>query len=501
MVIKKNQIINFVSMSAVRLSVLRIILLVAILFHSGSLYGQGNTVDSIWVSDVFIDTSDYIPSFYSGALEYNLMIASARGYTSEIERLISKGADINAETNERASPLVFAVTNNSLTAVKTLLNYNPLLNNVTLNYETPLLIAVKKNNFEIAESLIRAGAEVDFSDRHGATPLHHASVNGYPDIVDLLLYYGALIDEKSIEGTTPLLASIWAGYADVAELLIQNGANMEARDNDGFTPFLLAAFYGDTLIMDMLYKKGVDIYAMNNNRHNALTLSILTGQTYVTQFLFKKIGNNWVKPGGDAVNPYRVATKYRRKEIIDILLKNNVSGQLNYEIDQVAITGSSRFGIHDLYTGVSLAFKEPYLNAGFIAGCDMKLWYSRVMVQNSDHLFYQYMDKGSVAYAGLFKDFALTDRLDRCNFVFSTTLLAGYSFGNKLKGTLLAPENKFKVIPAISLKLIKMNFSLSTGLEYMQTGYYHHGPVWLRIGCSYTHFFDNVRMQVKNIKW
>jgi hypothetical protein len=111
------------------------------------------------------------------------------------------------------------------------------------------------------------------------------------------------------------------------------------------------------------------------------------------------------------------------------------------------------------------------------------------------------MDKGSVAYAGLFKDFALTDRLDRSNLEFSTSLLAGYSFGNKLKGTLITSENKFMVIPSISLKMIKTNFSLSMGLEYIKTGYYHDGPLWLRIGCSYNHFFDKVRIQAKTIKW
>ena len=55
-----------------------------------------------------IDTSDYIPSFYTGGYSnYNLMIAASKGYASEIDRLIEKGADINAETNEGATPLDF----------------------------------------------------------------------------------------------------------------------------------------------------------------------------------------------------------------------------------------------------------------------------------------------------------------------------------------------------------------------------------------------------------
>jgi len=490
-------------MSAVRLSILRIFILVAILTRTGSICAQWPALDSVWARWPIIDTSGYIPSFYN----YNLMIAASKGYASEIDRLIAKGADIDVLTIDGATPLVFAVYNNRLTAVKTLLNYNPLLNQVTTSYETPLLIAVKNRYFEITEALLRAGAQVDFTDRHGATPLHHASLNGYMDIVDLLLYYGANIDEKSVAGTTPLLASIWAGYADVADLLIQNGANMEARDSEGYTPFLMAAFFGDTLIMDMLYKKGVDIYATNTSNHNALTLTIMAGNSVATAFLLK-IGDKWTKSGIDVLDPYKVASKYRRKEIIKILENNNIPGKFKYEIDQLDIKISSRFCLNDFYTGVSILFKEPYLNGGIIAGCDMKLWYTRVTIKKSDylfgeynHLFYQYMDKGSVVYAGLFKDFALTDNAFKSNFEFSTSLSAGYAFGNKLKGTNITPENKFMVIPAISLKWKKRNLSLSLGLDYMKTEYYHNGPVWLRIGSSYNLFFDNVRTKAKTINW
>ncbi|HUX59456.1 MAG TPA: ankyrin repeat domain-containing protein [Bacteroidales bacterium] len=482
-------------MSAARVLLLRVFLLETILLFSGNLNAQWSETDNLQE----LDTSNYIPVFYSGALEYNLMIASSEGYPSEIERLISKGADINCETEEGVTPLILAVSNNKLEAVYTLLSFNPLLNSVTSSYETPLLIAVKNRNFNITEALIRAGADIDFPDKHDATPLHFASIYGYLDIVDLLLYYDASIDLKSEEGTTPLLASVLAGHADITDLLIQNGANMEARDNDGLTPFLMASLYGDTLLMNLLYKKGVDIYTTNKSNHNALTLSIIGNHIEATKLLFK-IGKKW-SDSKDAINPYSVASKYHRKEVVNILESNNIPGHLKYGFDQIALTASSRLNFKDIYTGINISVKEPYLNAGFTAGCDMKLWYSRVLIQNTENIFYQYMDKRAIAYAGLFKDFILIDHPDRYNLSLSTSLLAGYSFGNKLKGTLFAPENKFMAIPSLSLKLIKMNFSLNMGFEYMNSEYYHYGPVWFRIGCAYNYFFDNVRTKVKTINW
>jgi ankyrin repeat protein len=392
------------------------------------------------------------------------------------------------------------VSNNKLSTVKVLLTFNPAIDKVTRNFETPLLIAVKNQNLEIAETLIRAGADIDFPDKHGAAPLHYASLNGYLDIVDLLLYYDASIDEKSDTGTTPLLASIWAGNQDVSDLLIQNGADPNGKDNDGYSPFLMAAYYGDTIVMKILALKGADIYARNKAGHNALILTILSGQTAANKLLFK-LGDKWSSNENTALNPYKVAVNYRRKDIISTLEKNNISERIIHKIDQLTISLSSRFSMHDFYPGINLAFKEPWFNGGLIVGCDVKLWYSRVLIKNSDQLFYQYMDKGSVAYAGLFKDFSLTDKPDRFNFSFSTSLLAGYSFGNKLKGTMIDPANNFHIIPSVSFKVSKMNLSMNLGLEYLKTRFYKDGPLWFRIGISYSQFINKVKDQVKPIKW
>jgi hypothetical protein len=262
----------------------------------------------------------------------------------------------------------------------------------------------------------------------------------------------------------------------------------------------MAALNGDTLIMDLLYKQGVDIYAVNNESYNALDISIAANQSEAVRYLMK-IGNKWTETGSAAVDPYVVASKYRRKDIIAILREKSVPGRIKYGIDQAAFTLSSRVTLRDYYTGFSLSFKEPYLNAGILAGWDVKLWHTRVLIKDSEHLFYQYRDKGYLAYAGVFKDFVIHDNPFRSRFLFSTTLLAGYSFGHTLKGTLMAPADKFMVIPDISTKWNRKNLSVSLGLEYIKSKFYNIGPVWVRAGVSYNLFFDKVRTQVTPIKW
>ncbi len=483
-------------MSALRSSLIFYLFVAILITGPAKIFGQESEDPKIIY--LAIDTSEYIPFIFSGALDYNLMIAASKGYTSEIERLINKGADVDAETNEGATPLIFAVGNNKTDAVRTLLQYNPTIDQVTRNSETPLLIAVKNGNLEISEILIRAGADIRYTDRHGATALHYASLDNYLSLADMLLYYDAPINTQSVEGITPLMAAVRAGNVDIADLLMQRGANVEIKDNEGYTPFLMASFYGDTLMMDILHKKGANIYAVNNNRQDALSLTIISGQESAVNFLFS-LGYEWQKKGKNVVDPYAVASKYQEKDILSILKSNNVPGQLRYHIDQASVTWSERFSAHDIFSGLSLAFKEPYLNGGFIFGCDTKLWYTRVLMKSSEDLYFQYLNKESMAYAGLFKDFS--EKTGKVNITLSTSLLAGYSFGSSMKGTLVSPGNKVKIIPSASVLVTKWNLGLRLGVEYIKSDFYKVGPVWFRLGLSYNYFFDKIRPKIKPIRW
>ncbi len=56
------------------------------------------------------DTAEYLPEYVDNALEYNLMIAASKGLDTEVERLILRGADVDAETLDGATPLIFAIS-------------------------------------------------------------------------------------------------------------------------------------------------------------------------------------------------------------------------------------------------------------------------------------------------------------------------------------------------------------------------------------------------------
>jgi ankyrin repeat protein len=446
-----------------------------------------------------LDTSDYLPYIYQNAAEYNLMIAAGKGYPTEIERLIRRGADINAMTTEGVTPLIFAVANNKSEAVSALLVHDPELDNFTIHSENALFIAVKNDFLDVAEKLIRAGANIIALDRYNATPLHYSSLYGFTEMTDMLIYYDAEINAKTSDGSTPLLGTVWAGNISTADLLIQNGARLEERNNEGFTPFLLASYFSDTIMMDLLMKNGADIFARTDKGYNALSLSIMSEITGGADYLLR-LEKNWSGLEKSNSDPYMVAAKYSRKDIIDLLHENNVPGKVRYMIDQVAFSITPRFSAHDFYSGFSLTFKEPYLNAGFVTGLDTKLWYTRVLEKVSDDNFNQYFNRGHFAYAGLFKDFQLTNsRYFTSNF--SAALYAGYSFGNELKGTATVPDDRFKLVPSASFKWTYMNLTFKAGVDYIKSDFYRSGTVWIRAGVGYIYYFDNIRTKIKIPKW
>lgn len=433
-------------------------------------------------------------------LDYALMNAASEGNILGIKWLMRHGADIDASTSENITPLLFATANKKREAVKTLLRYGPDVNIISKYGETPLLVAVKNNDVEISELLVRDSADVNFADRFGATPLHYASIYGYFYVADLLLYYEAATYKKTNDGATPLIAAVWAGNADIADLLIQNGANPEERDKMGFTPFLIAAQNGDTVIMEMLIKRHIDLYEINNFKYNALDICIKDGNFEAVKYLMNK-GDKWASGKYEAVSPYYVASVFGRKQICEILVKNHYPKTYKYGFNQVTFSGSAKVTSHDIYTGFSLSLKEPKLKAGVFGGVDFKPFYSRVLVKKESNLYYQYMDKSSLAYAGIFRDFSITDKPLEGNLIFGCSLAAGYSFGNKLKGTEIAPGNKLRIIPGIAIKWQKNDISLSGNIDYLKSDFYKVGPIWFRAGFSYSIFYNNLKAPVKDIKW
>ncbi len=170
-------------------------------------------------------------------------------------------------------------------------------------------------------------------------------------------------------------------------------------------------------------------------------------------------------------------------------------------MDVISLSANTRVNNRDFLAGLMLSFKEPLINAGFMAGFDTKPFRTRVMKEAGATEFYQYLDKSSLAYAGLFKDFTLIEKPSGFTIIASASLSAGYNFGPAFNGTVARPENKVRIMPAAGLKLERSNLAVSAGIEYLKTEFYKIGPLWCRMGFTYNYRLSRVRKYEKTIEW
>jgi hypothetical protein len=297
-----------------------------------------------------------------------------------------------------------------------------------------------------------------------------------------------------------MMASILAGYQDVSDYLIRNGANLEARDRNGFTPLLIAAQNGDTLLINLLLKQGVDLYEKNYFNYNALDIAIESNHRPAVEMLLEK-GDKWTSSEKGGLNPYTIASSFGRKDIITLLEQKNIPGRIGFRIDEISVSPNVKLNNHDFYSGGVIMFREPVMKAGLKTGFDFKPAYSRVLVKTGENLYYQYYDKSSLIYAGLFKDFTLKETFSGTIISASAAFSAGFSFGPRFRGTRVPAEEKIRIIPSAGLKVQKRHFTVKADLEYMKTQFYGISPLWFRAGFAYNYFISKVRSPGKTIKW
>jgi len=151
-----------------------------------------------------------------------LHFAAIRNDVDIARFLIENGVNMNAECNDRETPLALAIATGSTKVAKLLIDKGAEVNVMDKYHRTPLFLAVLVNNFEIVELLINKGADVNVRGPDGYTPLHAAIHNGYREIAKLLIFKGADVNASSYSCSAPLSKAVWNNLIDIAELLIEN---------------------------------------------------------------------------------------------------------------------------------------------------------------------------------------------------------------------------------------------------------------------------------------
>ena len=116
------------------------------------------------------------------------MAASDGGKIEAIKLLVKHGADINAQNNDRETPLMYAASAGKFEAVKLLVKHGANINARNNFGHTALMRAANFGHYDVVRFLVENGADTNVSAYNdpAATAYGYADLNGHHQIADYL---------------------------------------------------------------------------------------------------------------------------------------------------------------------------------------------------------------------------------------------------------------------------------------------------------------------------
>ena len=408
-----------------------------------------------------IDTSDYI----SGDLDYNLLIAAYRGYSSEILRLLNLGADINTVSYDGVTPLMYAAEKGHFMACKVLILNGADLEKKPENGITALMSAVRANYLNIAELLIRNGADINTTDEQGVTPLIYAVSYNYYTMTDMLLYYDINISMKDNEGTDALMTACFDGFTGIAKLLIDSGANVNAQDHRGRAPLHMAVQnnYPDIVKLLLDNKAYVDIRTISG--HTPLSIAIMENNYKMAKLLIDNKADVNKKITG-TITPLDLCYLTKNDSVTDLLKSSNAHRNPLPYFRDYSIGMGLDWSNHDFFTGINFNLVDVKFGFTLGIGYAFRPKAANVLTQSEPTVYYQYWERRSIFYADLGKNTNLFRINERTNIGISLGLSGALTYGS-YRGSTARPGGKLCLSPSAGAYLQSGFFRIKAGYRYI----------------------------------
>ncbi len=263
--------------------------------------------------------------------------AAGRARPEVVQYLLDRGADVNVQDDDGATPIFFAAASNPDPKVFFLLvergakldlqtkeNGTTLLHKAMFNRriepvrflldhgldvnaacqgsvyfgERPLHRACQFGTEEIVRLLVDRGADVNVQDGNGITPLHNAAFSKSTELVRFLLDKGAQVNAEGTarlySGKRPIHAAVNNSDRGVMRLLLERGAEVNAmyRGYREGTPLYMAVneYTGKRKTVELLLEHGADpLLGSDEQGHSALHAAAKEHKTQFLPLLLEKI--------------------------------------------------------------------------------------------------------------------------------------------------------------------------------------------------------------------
>ena len=419
-------------------------------------------VIGLCAQETSIDTSGYI----SGDLDYNLFLASEKGYPNEVLRLLNKGANINADLGNGVTPLMYAVQGGHFEVVKILVLNGADLNKMPENGNTALITAVLQDSIDIAEFLIRHGADIDQGDYAEVTPLMQAVANGSYYMTDMLLYYGADVLKKNIHGTDALMVASLLGLYEIDSLLIENGADVNSTDNQLQTPLHMAVQNGFIEIVRLLIANGADMNKPDESGFTPLCIAIENNDLNMVHLLIDE-GAKVNKNIKGSQNPLSLAKENKNDSIIDFLLEQNPARNIWPVFDKYLIGTEFDWNSKDFMWGFNVGIADKKYNLEIFTDYRFRPSAIAVLDQKSEHVYYQYRERRGAYSLGLDKKIRFNRYGSFTNYGIFAGVKETLTFGS-YRGSASNPDTRLLTVPRLGFYLNYFFFNTKFYYEYFK---------------------------------
>ena len=201
------------------------------------------------------------------------------GASVEQLRVAYKMIPENKKRKELATKELFLLLKDGkeilLGRVQKLIDRGADLNAQDANGVTPTMYAVMEGNMSVLEYFVREKkANINIQDKNGMVALMYALQKEDEKIINFLIESNPNLTLRDKNGWQPLMYSIDHASDNITRKLISKGADINARDYSGHSLLMMASLMGKESEVNLLIENGADIYACNNSNHTVLMYAL-----------------------------------------------------------------------------------------------------------------------------------------------------------------------------------------------------------------------------------
>ena len=215
----------------------------------------------------------------------------------------------------------------SLEILKCLIEIGADVNARTKIKRTPLMMACEYGHSNAVTCLIEHGANVSPKDEYCYTALHHACrFHSSCEILSCLIETGADVNARAKNKSTPLMMACEYGHLNAVTFLTEHGAHAGLRDEDDKTALHYAVCGSDVSceILSYLIGIGADVNACAKNKGTPLMIGAENGHINAVTTLVKcgAYVDLKDKDGQTALHYALMYSPHASIEVLNCLIKN-----------------------------------------------------------------------------------------------------------------------------------------------------------------------------------